>query len=100
MVNSSLSVRRLATGRRRSDWLKRKLEKMKELVQSAARGVLKVGEVVYRNGKALVVVGFTAAGAVICSAQTDATVIATNAQTAFGVIAPVHHFSVPRRARE
>lgn len=62
---------------------------MKKMVQIAARGVLKVGDVVYRNGKKLLVVGFTVGGAALCSAQTDATVIATDAQTAFGVIAPI-----------
>lgn len=59
------------------------------MVQAAARGVLKVGDVIRRNGKAFTVVAVTAAGVALASAQTDATVIATNAQTAFGVIAPI-----------
>jgi hypothetical protein len=62
---------------------------MKKMLQGTARGVLKIGDYVYRNGKTYVVVGFTVAGAVLCQAQTDATVIATNAQSAFGVIAPI-----------
>ncbi len=63
---------------------------MRKLVRGIARGVCKVGDIVHRNGKKLLVVGFTAAGAALCQAQgTDSTVIATNAQTAFSTIAPI-----------
>jgi hypothetical protein len=62
---------------------------MKKFVQSAARGVLKLGDAIRRNGKKLTVVGFTVGGAALCQAQTDATVIATNAQTAFNTVAPI-----------
>ncbi|MEJ0089955.1 MAG: hypothetical protein WDM80_09455 [Limisphaerales bacterium] len=62
---------------------------MKKFIKACASGVLKVGDVIQRNGKKLVVVGITVGGALVCQAQTDATVIATNAQTAFGVVAPI-----------
>lgn len=62
---------------------------MKKLVTVAAGAVVKIGDVIMHNGKKLLVVGFTVGGAALCQAQTDATVIATNAQTAFGVIAPI-----------
>ena len=62
---------------------------MKKLVTVAAGAVVKIGDVIMHNGKKLLVVGFTVGGAALCEAQTDATVIATNAQTAFGVIAPI-----------
>ncbi len=62
---------------------------MKNAVQTLARGVLKVGDVIQRNGKKLVVTAVTVGGAALACAQTDATVIATNAQTAFGTIAPI-----------
>ena len=62
---------------------------MKKLVTVAAGAVVKLGDVIMHNGKKLLVVGFTVGGAALCQAQTDATVIATNAQTAFGVIAPI-----------
>jgi len=62
---------------------------MKKLVQSVARGVCKVGDFISRNGKTFVVVGFTAAGAAICQAQTDASVIATTASSDFAIIAPI-----------
>jgi len=39
--------------------------------------------------KKFLTLGVLAAGAAVASAQTDATVIATNAQTAFAVIAPI-----------
>jgi len=62
---------------------------MKKLVTVAAGAVVKLGDVIMHNGKKLLIVGFTLGGAALCQAQTDATVIATNAQTAFGVIAPI-----------
>ena len=62
---------------------------MKKLVTVAAGAVVKLGDVIMHNGKKLLVVGLTVGGAALCQAQTDATVIATNAQTAFGVIAPI-----------
>lgn len=53
-------------------------------VQAVARGVVAVGEnKVVATGAAVL------GGGMIASAQTDATIIATNAQTAFGVIAPI-----------
>ena len=62
---------------------------MKKLVTVAAGAVVKLGDVIMHNGKKLLIVGFTLGGAALCQAQTDATVIATNAQTAFGVIAQI-----------
>ena len=44
-------------------------KQMKKLVQNVARGVLKVGDVIRRNGKMLVVFGFSAVGVALCRAQ-------------------------------
>ena len=63
--------------------------RMEKFVQSCARGVLKAGQVIQRNGKTFVVTAVTVAGAAMASAQTDATVIATNAQDAFAIVAPI-----------
>ncbi len=65
------------------------MNKLKQFGQSLARGVVKVGDTIRHNGKTFLVIGISAAGSLLCQAQTDATVIATNAQTAFGTIAPI-----------
>ena len=66
--------------------------KLNKLVTGLKNGVRKVVDFVDRNARkavaAVVTVGTVVLGAV-AQAQTDATVIATNAQTAFGVIAPI-----------
>jgi|GEM_PF-5238214 len=54
------------------------------VVQGIARGVIAVGE-----NKVVATVTATLGLTGLAAAQTDATVIATNAQTAFGVIAPI-----------
>jgi hypothetical protein len=64
--------------------------KNNKLVQFAARSVVKAGDLIQRNGKKLVVAGATAFGSGLALAtDPDATVIATNAQTAFDTIAPI-----------
>jgi hypothetical protein len=62
---------------------------MKKMFRNLCSGVVRIGETIRVNGRTWLVVGFTVAGAAICQAQTDATVIATNAQTAFATIAPI-----------
>jgi hypothetical protein len=65
---------------------------MKKIVNSLKTGLRDAVDFVDRKaGRALAIatgVGAIVAGSV-AQAQTDATVIATNAQTAFGVIAPI-----------
>ena len=62
---------------------------MKNAGKTLAGLVVKGGEFVKRNATKLVAGAVTVGGAAVATAQTDATVIATNAQTAFGVIAPI-----------
>jgi len=65
---------------------------MKKLVTGLKNGLRNAVDFVDRNARKAVA-GVAAAGALalgtVAHAQTDATVIATNAQTAFGVIAPI-----------
>ena len=62
---------------------------MKKTVNCVARGVIATSKYIQRHARELGVAVVTVAGAAAATAQTDATVIATNAQTAFGVIAPI-----------
>ena len=70
---------------------KEKVNSMK-LLQALKNGVRQVVDFVDRNTRKVVAVVVGVGAAVVgglAQAQTDATVIATNAQTAFGVIAPI-----------
>lgn len=62
--------------------------KQNKVVQFVARGVVAVGNFVSKYAKPLCVAVGTVS-AVVVQASTDATSIATDAQTAFGVIAPI-----------
>ncbi|HVU27397.1 MAG TPA: hypothetical protein VHG71_06635 [Verrucomicrobiae bacterium] len=65
---------------------------MKKLVKYAAVAVVKTEQFLARHAKVLVIVGVFALGSLGVYADDtapDATSIATNAQTAFGVIAPI-----------
>lgn len=62
---------------------------MKNAGKVLAGLTVKAGQFVKRHSTKLGVGVVTVAGGAVASAQTDATVIATNAQTAFGTIAPI-----------
>ena len=68
-----------------------KVNSMNKLKQMLAAGVAKVESFVSRNAGKLVAAGVAMCGMVSSALATDpdATVIATNAQTAFGVVAPI-----------
>jgi hypothetical protein len=64
--------------------------KKNKLVQFVARGVVAVGNFVKTHAKPLCLAAFSVAGASLALAvDPDATLIATGASTAFGVIAPI-----------
>jgi hypothetical protein len=64
--------------------------KKSKLVRFVARGVVAAGYFVQKHAKPLCVAAFSVAGASMALAvDPDATVIATGASTAFGVIAPI-----------
>jgi hypothetical protein len=91
-----MSVRRLASGVSGGGLAGRKEKenkmKLNKLVTGLKNGLRKAVDYVDRRANQAVAV-VAAAGTLvlgaIAHAQTDATVIATNAQTAFGVIAPI-----------
>ena len=65
---------------------------MNKLVNGLKAGLRKTVDFVDRNARKALAVGLALGAAAVggvAQAQTDATVIATNAQTAFGVIAPI-----------
>jgi hypothetical protein len=60
-----------------------------KMLKKIGARVVSVCKTVARNSKAIVVGGVLAGSALVAQCQTDATAIATQAQTAFGVVAPI-----------